>query len=129
MFSILPLQLASNIFIAETSDDWMKFYGLDKLEAPNRTQTVLALENASISVRPEVIEGLENEIIELKVEKKGKNVYLENPQCARTIVVCESTRDIEPINPGEMCIVTPNGEHPRAFYRAESNVGSGSNSI
>jgi hypothetical protein len=34
MFSLLPLQLATNIFVAETAEDLERYYGFDKLSAP-----------------------------------------------------------------------------------------------
>lgn len=124
MFSILPLQLATNIFIAETTEDLDKFYGFDKITKHYNTPKP-PMKSFSFSLPEELVPRRNTSIVDLEVKSKDNKYLIKDiPPDIKDIVIYENSDKIEPIGPGQLCLVTPNKGHPRAFYRVVTSQNS-----
>jgi hypothetical protein len=114
MFSILPLQLATNIFIAETPDDVSRYYGFDKVP----TQAAASVPESPNFIPPQSSESKPfPEIVDLEVtEDSDRLILTDPPPNLRKIVVCDGIDAIAPIQPGDLCIVRQRPKRPMAFF-------------
>lgn len=116
MFSILPLQLASNIFIAKTPNDLEQFYGVDRMtREPDEIQA--AIEKRSY-VAP--IRKIENcgDIIPLDLQISGDKISIDNlPQDIQRITICKSPDQLSHLSPGELCIISLENENHVAVFK------------
>ena len=117
MFSILPLQLATNLFVAERPEDLNKFYGLDSLDTTRQLEIERQIERASPVVPKSVIERGISDLIDVKIEKEDGRYVVRDPPNAKNIVIYESTDQAQETKPGDLCIVIPNGGNPVAWYQ------------
>ena len=120
MFSILPLQLATNLFVAERPEDLNRFYGLDTLDATKQLERERAIEEASPIVPNSAISQGLNDVTGLEIEKLGSKYVIRDPPRAKNIIIYESIDEVEPTKPGDLCIV-PNGGQPLAWYHCEDD--------
>lgn len=119
MFSILPLQLASNIFIAETPSDLEQFYGLDTMtREPDEIQA--AIEKRSYIAPIRKIEN-SGDIIPLDLQISDDKISIDNlPRNIQRITICKSPDQLSHLCPGELCIISlENGNH-RAVFKQTS---------
>ena len=117
MFSILPLQLATNLFVAERPEDLNKFYGLDSLDTTRQLEIKRQIERASPVVPKSVIERGISDLIDVKIEKEDGRYVVRDPPNAKNIVIYESTDQAQETKPGDLCIVIPNGGNLVAWYQ------------
>jgi hypothetical protein len=118
MFSILPLQLATNIFIPETSEDNDRYYGFDRLSPPTPVAAASPPPSPSSGSLPrELAPGPLPEMTELEVtEDAGRFVLASPPPTIRSIILCESVDAVAPIQPGDLCVVSQRPKRPLAFF-------------
>lgn len=118
MFSILPLQLATNVFLAETAEDLDRFYGLDKISQTKSKNSQFAI---NYSLPPELSPRCASSIIELDLEHDEENggaLTLKTiPPSSQEIVIYDNSKEVKPLKPGQICIVSPNMGFPKAFYK------------
>lgn len=118
MFSILPLQLATNVFLAETAEDLDRFYGLDKI---SQTKPKTPQISINYSLPPELSSRCASSIVELDLEHDEENdgalTLKAIPPSSQEIVIYDDSKDVKPLKPGQICIVSPNKGFPKAFYK------------
>jgi hypothetical protein len=108
MFSIIPLQLATNIFIAETSEDLDRYYGFD---------TSAPVQLAPPETTPDWLSTNLTEIVELEVrDEPNRFILTEPPPNVQKVIVCDGLDAVQPIQPGDLCIVSQKPKRPMAFF-------------
>jgi hypothetical protein len=122
MFSILPLQLATNIFLAESSEDLDVYYGFDTLASRSPAVQPPSAAALSYMLPPEVTGHGNAEVVELKVtEERGRFTVPDPPLDVKRIVIFKDA--IGAIQCGDVAIVSPaNGERPMAFFMPEGEI-------
>jgi hypothetical protein len=79
VFSIIPLQLATNIAIAETSDDLERYYGFDKLPSQSPSVVPPSAASCSYALPPDVAARRSSEILQLDVAEEGSRFMIPDP--------------------------------------------------
>jgi hypothetical protein len=116
MFSILPLQLATNIFLAENPEDLDVYYGFDKIAGSCAAVRPPSAAACSYMLPPEVTGRRSAEVVELKVtEERDRFTVPDPPRDVKRIVIFKDA--IGPIRCGDVAIVSAaNCERPMAFF-------------
>lgn len=109
MFTILPLQVASNVFRIETPKDVERFYHFVN------PATISEEENTDDGLLPSDIYSIK------QLDRFGGDPSLQSydiPQDTSKIRIFDDISSISPLNPGEACIISPFTQKERAYYRS-----------
>ena len=118
MLSIKPLEPGKGVFVAEDDDDLIRFYGLGDSSDAKKNDDNSSLNSALCTLPMEISTRSTMKIAELEVSSQnGVLKIMEIPPLCKEIILYESTDLAKPLEPGQICILSPNGGFPKAFYR------------
>jgi hypothetical protein len=120
MFGILPLQIASNIFLAESSEDLDLFYGFDKLAVQQVSNPLSPAKKGSRVSTGERIASGDPEIIDLDVSGESGRFLISNPpRDIRRIWIFQGNEALTEIMEGDVGVIMTNNGPPRAYFRPD----------
>jgi hypothetical protein len=127
MLNLDALKPSPDLFVAQTRDDWRRYYGLDQIpeEGPDPH-----LQPSSPSRESDLVNRAITEIIPVSViEMDGKVVISDLPPGLKHIVLFKGADSVSEIRPGDLGVIPTASGTLRAFFRSEKEDQNDSDEV